>query len=254
LSDELSCDEILRGRLRIWQPRQGYRFAVDPLLIAAFVRGASPGGLGRVVDLGTGSGIIALALALDDAAAKLVAVELQPRLAQLARRNAVDNHLADRVEICELDIADAEAMKALPGASFDWAVSNPPFRALADGPPSPDGEEAIAKHEVRLDLPALCGQARRLLTPHGRFAVVYPSERLPALLAALDAAGLRPIGLRLVHDQSTAPARRALVVAQKGARGGLVVDPPLFLRNSDGAYTDEAKQILGDPWVSTRGA
>jgi tRNA1Val (adenine37-N6)-methyltransferase len=233
----------LRGRLRLWQPRDGYRFAVDPLLLVDFV--GAP--VGQACDLGAGCGVIALALARADGDARVTAVELQPRLAALARRNAVDNGLAERVTVVEADLAHRRAARgALPGAAFDLAVSNPPFRPLGEGSANPVDESAIARHELRLTLGALTAEMRRVLRPGGRAVVIYPAERLTALLGALDGAGLRPRRLRLVHARANEPARRALVEARKGQRGHLTVEPPLVLYGDDGAYSAEARRALGE--------
>lgn len=239
----LTRDPILRGRLVLWQPREGYRFSVDPLLLLDFV--APP--YGRACDLGTGSGIIALGLARADAAARVVGVELQPRLAAIARKNVAENGLEAQVSVLELDLADEQAARvALPGAAFDLVVSNPPYQPTSAGPANPRDESGIARHELRLTLAALIPACRRLLVPKGRAALVYPAERLTALLAGLDAEGLRPIRLRLVHDRADEPARRVLVEARKGARSPLVVEPPLILRDEGGRYTPAARRALGD--------
>jgi tRNA1(Val) A37 N6-methylase TrmN6 len=242
LSEELTRDEILRGRLTLWQPRDGYRFAVDPLLLVDFVAAAR-----RAVDLGAGCGIVALGLARRFAEAHITAVELQPRLARLASRNAEDNGLADRVNVLELDLADARACRAaLAGASFDLVASNPPFRPLGEGSANPDDEAAVARHELRLTLADLARESRRLLMPGGRAAVVYPAERLGALLQALEREGLRPLRLRCVHPRLGEPASRVLVEAKKGGRGNLVVEGPLILRDENDDYTPEARRALGE--------
>jgi tRNA1Val (adenine37-N6)-methyltransferase len=242
LSEELTRDEILRGRLVLWQPRDGYRFAVDPLLLIDFVAAAD-----RIVDLGSGCGIIALGVARRFADARVTAVELQPRLARLAIRNVDENSLADRVQVLELDLADARACRAaLAGASFDLVVSNPPFRPLGEGSANPDDEAAVARHELRLTLADLAREARRLLLPGGRAAIVYPAERLGALLSSLEREGLRPLRLRCVHPRLGEPATRVLVEARKGARGNLVVESPLILRDENDDYTPEARRALGE--------
>jgi tRNA1Val (adenine37-N6)-methyltransferase len=237
--DELSCDRILRGRLTLWQPRDGYRFSVDPLLLIDFVQPP----LGRVLDCGAGVGVIGLGLLLRDAAATATLVELQERLAALAQRNADDNGLNARVEVRRQDLA-RDPLGDL-GARFDVAVANPPYRTLAAGPASPVEEAAIAQHELRLTLAELVHKMRRAIVPGGRAALVYPSARLGELLALLDGEGLRPRRLRCVHPRAGEPANRVLVEAHKGARGPLAVEPPLVLRD-EGGYTAEAARLLGD--------
>lgn len=202
--------------------------------------------LGKVCDLGSGVGVIALALALADPRAQVVAAELQPRLADLARKNVVENQLETRVTVVEVDLANARAARqSLPGAQFDLVVSNPPYQPLDTGPTNPHDESAIARHELRLTLADLVREMKRLLKPSGRATLIYPTDRLPTVLSSLDAAGLRPLRLRFVHDRPDDPARRVLIEARKGAKGPLVVEPPLILRDGEG-YTPEARRLLGE--------
>ena len=222
----------------MWQPRAGYRFSIDPLLLVDFVRPP----YGRVVDFCTGCGVVGLGLLSRDQAAQATLVELQARLASLARRNAEDNGMAARAAVVEGDLKSA-----LPdgGAAFDVAVANPPYRTLDEGPASPDEEVAIAQHELRVSVGEVIAAMRRALVPGGRAALVYPAARVAHLLAALDGAGLRPVRARFVHPRADEPANRVLVEAHKGARGPLVVEPPLFVRDGAG-YTAEAARLLGD--------
>lgn len=239
--EELTRDEILRGRLRLLQPRVGYRFSLDPLLLSDFV---GPPPYGNLVDLGAGVGIVGLLLGQKDPQAQVTLVELQPRLAQLCRDNARENGQETRV--VEGDLLSKPVQRQLPGASFDLAVSCPPYYRLGTGGVNPDREEAVARHEVRLPLPELVRAARRLVGFRGRVALVYPACRLPELLGNLGGAGLQPARLRLVYPQPGKPAQRALVLAVKGARSTLCIEPPFLVRDGSGAYTAEAQRALGE--------
>jgi tRNA1Val (adenine37-N6)-methyltransferase len=239
--DELTRDAILRGRLSLWQPRVGYRFSIDPLLLLDFV--ASP--YGRVVDFCAGCGVVGLGLLSRDAAAHATLVELQERLASLALRNAGENGMAERVTVRQSDLT-GEWSAGEGGAQYDVAVANPPYRSLDEGPASPDVEVATAQHELTVTLAALARAMRWSLRPGGRAAIVYPATRIGTLLATLDGEGLRPLRARFVHPRAEEPANRVLVEAHKGARGPLVVAPPLVLRDAAG-YTREAARILGEP-------
>ncbi len=247
---ELSRDPIVRGRLVLWQPRVGYRFSIDPILLSDFA--AVPRG-GRIADIGAGCGIVGLLLASKDATASLSLVELQPRLAALCQRNAQENSLSERTTIVQGDIRSPALRSQLAGASFDLVASCPPYYVLGRGGVNPTDEEAIARHEVHLPLSDLVRAARRLLRPRGRFAVVYPTPRLPELFVALAEQRLTPTRLRIVHPYADEPGQRVLLEAQKGAKSSLVIDPPLYLRTraqpspgGGGDYTAEAKRILGD--------
>lgn len=247
---ELSRDPIVRGRVTLWQPRVGYRFSVDPILLADFV---GAGSLGRIVDIGAGVGIVGLLLGAADPAADVTLVELQPRLAALCRRNAQENGLGPRTHVVQGDVRAASMRSALAGASFDLVASCPPYYPLGQGGVNPQGEEAIARHEVHLPLSDLVRAARRVLRFRGRFAVVYPTPRLTELLAVLQAEGLTPVRLRVVHPYANEPGQRVLVEARKGSKSSLAIEPPLYLRTratpshgGGGDYTEEARRILGD--------
>jgi tRNA1Val (adenine37-N6)-methyltransferase len=242
-----SLDEILRGRLKLWQPQRGYRFNVDSLLLVHFAAEGLPPAP-RVTDLCAGVGVIGLALSLRWPEAQVTLAELQPHMAALARRNVEENAMNSRVSVVEVDLADGRAARAaLPGAACELVVASPPYFPVGAGPTVPDGGEAIARHEVRMGLGDLAREARRLLLPGGRAAVVFPAERLPALLAALDGEGLRPSRMRAIHPKPGSDANRVLVEAVKGGRGGLTVGPPLLVRDEGGGYSAEARLALGEP-------
>ncbi len=201
----------------------------------------------EICDLGAGCGIIGLLLLRRIEGTRLTAVELQPRLAELARRNLVENALADRAQVLELDLAAPKDARRISGARFDWVLSNPPYQALGRGLTNPDEESAIARHELRLPLARLIAEQRRLLRPRGHAALIYPSARLGELVCAASAAGLMPRTLRLVHPKADAPATRALVLLEKGgAAGRLAALPPLVERRADGTPSDELLRIVGD--------
>jgi tRNA1(Val) A37 N6-methylase TrmN6 len=230
-------DQLLRGRIRLYQPARGPRVSLDALLLADFAR--AHGGGGRVVDLGCGTGVVAIALLAGDARARGAGVELQPALAELARRNAALNGVADRLDIVEADLTRPIAL-----GPFDLAVANPPYHR---GRPAPSAERALARHQVAATLTDVIAAARRLLGPKGRLALVYPAESVAELVPALVASGLRPRLLRFVHSVADEPARRVLALGVAGYRGGAAVLPPLVVHGPDRrSYTAEAAAILGE--------
>lgn len=250
---ECSRDEILRGRLRLWQPRKGYRFSVDALLLAHFASDGRADAEGEAADLGAGCGVVGLALALACPRLRVSLVELGGRLAALARLNVAGNALSDRVAVHEADLRRPKG--SLPEGGLALVVSNPPFRAAAAGRPSPDPERARALTELTVTLEDLVAASARLLGPAGALAVIYPPERLAELFAACGRAGLRPIRLRAVHPLPGEPARRVLLEARKGSRSPLVVEPPLVVHEAQGRYSAEAAELLGDaPHLAEAGA
>jgi tRNA1(Val) A37 N6-methylase TrmN6 len=234
-----TLDAICRGEVYLLQRRSGYRFSVDALLVAAF--GGRP--RGKVVDLGTGCGVVALLLA-KRGATSVIGVELQPPLFALAWRNVQLNRCEDRVQIVNADLREIRGV--LPGGAFDAVVSNPPYIAARAGRANPETEKAVARHELCCSVADVSRAARWLLREGGSFRVIFPAPRLGELLISLSAERLEPKRLRIVHTLANRPAKLVLVEAIKGAKVDLEVLPPLVLHEESGEYTAEARQLLSD--------
>jgi tRNA1Val (adenine37-N6)-methyltransferase len=234
-----TLDPILRGLVRVLQAKRGYRFSLDAVLLADF---AAKGPRARAaVELGAGSGVVALLLAAQGTAEHVTAVEIQAALADRARRSARLNELSERVSIVEGDLKDAHL---LPRQAFDLVVSNPPFRPPEKGKASPEHERALARHEIAATLRDVVGAAKRLVRSNGRVCFVYPAGRLAEVCAELLSAGLPPRRLRLVHPSLSEPAELCLFEARPGKRGELAVLPPLVVYEAPEKYSEEMRQIL----------
>jgi tRNA1(Val) A37 N6-methylase TrmN6 len=233
-------DSIYRGAVRVVQPRAGHRFSVDALQLAHF---AARSRYGRVLDLGTGCGVIALALVHRLAGASAVGVELQPDLAEAARRGAAANGLGARFEVVEGDLRQAVSAPRLREA-FDLVVANPPYHDPAAGPVSPRAGRAAARHQLQCTLAEVIAAARRACAPRGRVALIVATEGLPDVFAALPR-DLRPTALRLVHPRAGLPARRALIEARRGVRTPLRVLAPLYVHDDRG-WSAEMREVLGE--------
>lgn len=240
IGDDETLDALLRGRLRLLQPRRGARVTADPLLLADLAAGLRGE---RLADLGCGVGVLALALLLRKPSATAVGVEIVPRLAELARRNATLNGVAARLQIIDGDLRTAP----LVPESFDVVVANPPYFAADDRPARGD-ERQLARHELGCRLDEVLAAARRLLVPRGELALILPASRVAELCVRLAAVGLAPRVLRFVHSVAGEPARRVLVRAARGYRGSPAVLAPLIVHGADRrSYTAEAATILGEP-------
>lgn len=226
-------DALLGGRVRLLQPRRGYRVAVDAVLLAAAV---NPAVGERVLDLGAGVGAVGLCLAVRIPGCHVVCLDLQPELAALARRNVQANGLADRVEIVVHDIA-----AALPPALglFDQVATNPPYLAAAAADPSPNPIKALATVESSADLRRWLAVATAALKPEGTLTLVHRSDRLEEIADILTTLGWSDIAVKRLP-----PASRVLVRARRAATRRLHQSPPLVLHKEDGGYTDEAEAVL----------
>ncbi|MBI4496184.1 MAG: tRNA1(Val) (adenine(37)-N6)-methyltransferase [Deltaproteobacteria bacterium] len=234
-----TLDALFGGRLQVVQRKDGYRFSIDALLLAHFV-GPHPGD--RVIDLGTGCGIIPLILAFRRKVQRIVALEIQPPLAELARRNAALNRFCRRISVWERDLK--ELGKGREAGTFDWAISNPPYRRLGAGRVNPRAEKALARHEIGATLGDILRAARDLLREKGRLALVYPASRGGELLGILGNFGLEPKRLQFVHSREGGNARLLLLEAAKGGGAQLQVLPPFILLGPSGEYTPAAENLF----------
>lgn len=230
--------------INIYQPRDGYRFSVDALLLYSFVnvRAAE-----YIADIGAGSGIVGLLLARKYTSANVILFEIQDSLAGLAEKNIAMNSLKERVKVIKADIREIRTAPFLPAMvhSFDIAVSNPPFRKGSSGLINPDEGKAIARHEIMIDLHGLIDSAHYLLRPKGRLFLIYHPSRLAELIEILRKRRIEVKRLRFVHSDARSEARMVMVEAAKNGRQGVKVERPLFIYRDDGKYSDEMQRIYG---------
>ena len=234
-----TIDRVFDGRVAVIQRRGGYRFALDSLLLARFVEVR---GRERIVDLGTGNGVLALSLAVLNGGVEAVGVELQGEMVDRAARAAVLNGLGERVRMVRGDVRDLAT--ELTSGSFDAAVCNPPYRARRSGRVNPDRERLVARHEVEGTLADFLRAGAWLLRHRGRMYLVYPSERAVELFSAMRQHGLEPRRARFVHSFAGDPATLVLAEGVKGARPSLTVLPPLVIYRRKDEYTDEMAGLL----------
>lgn len=233
-----TCDNLSIGGLQLLQAEKGYRYSLDPILLANFVT-LKPGA--QVVDLGTGCGIIPLVLATLNEDSSLIGIERQDSLAERAVRNIELNGLSDRITILSEDLRQIK--KLLSAESADVVVSNPPYRRSGTGRVAPNDERAAARHELAGGLNEFVSAARWLLRNGGSFVVIYLAERLPELMAAMTAAGLEPKRLRMIHSRRGDAVKLLMLEGRKGSRPGLVIEKPLFVY-CEGAGRDYSDEVL----------
>ena len=236
---QLTADSFFNGRIRIKQPRKGYRFSIDAVILAHHVR-PRPGD--TLIDLGTGCGIVPLILAYRHEEIRIHGIEIQPGLADIGRINVADNRMQAHIEIHCMDLRAIDRRK-LPSPA-DIVTANPPFRKQRSGRVNPNRQCAVARHEITATLEEVAAAAGRLLRTGGKFEVVYTADRAADLLCGLRAAGLEPKRCRMVHSRSQLPARLVLVEAVKGAQPGIQVAAPLVVYKADGSYTAEVEKMF----------
>ncbi len=236
-----TTDTLFGDGLTIRQPKNGYRFSIDPVLLAHH---AKPNPSDRILDLGTGCGIIPLILGYRTPGVRVRGIEIQPELAELAKRNVTENKMAGHIEISCCDIRKMTA--PMP---FDLVLTNPPYREVGTGRVSPDSQRAIARCELSITLEELLARAAEQLAPSGRFLIIYPARRAANLLHRMKETDLPPRMIRFIHGKPGVDAKLIIAEGVKGGKPDLTVKAPLILHDAaGGAYSEEARKLfLAEP-------
>ncbi len=237
-----TLDSICGGDVQVLQRRKGYRFNLDPILLAHFAREGMTGiGPRRIVDLGTGSGIIPLILARKLGERHIVGLELQPSLYDLAERNVHLNRAENEISLVLGDVRCVRQL--LPRGSFTHVIANPPYRSLGSGRISPESEKAIARHQIHCEPSDIAKAARHLLVDRGSISVVYPAALFSEVIAAFSRCHLQPRRIRWVHPRAHRPANRVLLEAIKSGRTPAETAWPLVLHDEEG-YSPEVRAMI----------
>ena len=231
-------DEILYGALTIEQPLPGPRVNVDTILLSAWVRPPFPPSQGGVLEMGCASGAVILLLALRfPAIPRLAGMDIQKPLVEMAMRNAVENGLSDRVAFHEGDVRTVETL--FPPRFFSTVVMNPPYEAPGRGRLRASLEEQTARQGFFCAPDDVAKAARYLLPFRGRLFLIFKASRAAELITALRANELEPKRIRFVHPLPGRPASVVLVESVSGGKPGMAVEPPLYIEDGRGSYTEE---------------
>jgi tRNA1Val (adenine37-N6)-methyltransferase len=230
---------LLNNTLLIEQPEKGYRFSIDALMLAHHV---IPNRNQRLVDLGTGCGVIALIVARKFPDLKIYGIEIQESMAQLANFNVFQNKLEGQITIICADIKRL-CIKDIEGP-VDMIVVNPPFEKSGHSRFGRNMAKTLAKHEIFATLPDMIKFSSRVLKDSGTLLMIFPSKRLIELFNTLTTANLEPKWLRTVHPRYHADANRVIVKAVKNGRGGITIGSPLYVHGSNGTYMPEIEKMF----------
>ena len=235
----LTEDTFFNGKLHIQQDPAGYRFSIDAILLASHAR---PRAKERVLDLGTGCGIIPLILAYRHQNITAFGIEIQKELARMALANVKNNKLQNQITVLCQDMRDLKP--DIIGGPVDLVVCNPPYHKSKSGRLNPDWQRAIARHELKINLAEMLQTAKRMLRTAGRFVTIYAAERLTDIIVQMRAHGIEPKSMRTIHGQPAAEARLILVSGAKGAQPGIRLDSPLIIYDSKGGYSQEIQEMF----------
>lgn len=233
-------DDLQRNGFKIIQNQSKFCFGMDAVLLSGFAR-VKEGQ--RVLDLGTGTGIIPILLAGKTKAGELIGLEIQEESADMARRSVEYNGLGGRISIVQGDIKEADQLFDL--ASFDVITSNPPYMTGKHGLTNPELPKAIARHEILCTLEDVISSAEKLLKPGGKFFLVHRPFRLSEILVTLTRYHLEPKRMQLVYPYVDKEPNMVLIEAMRGGKPRITVEKPLIVYDKPGVYNREIYDIYG---------
>lgn len=233
-------DELHRKGYRIIQKEDGFCFGMDAVLLSDF---AKAGKREKVLDMGTGTGILPILMEARTEGGRFTGLEIQEEFASMAGRSVALNGQEDKIEIVCGDIKEASSLFGLD--RFDVVVSNPPYMVADHGLANPDKRKAIARHEVLCDLSDLLRETKKVLKNKGRFYMVHRTYRMAEIIHLMVEYGLEPKRIRFVYPFADKEPNIMLIEAMKGAKSRIKVEPPLIVYEKPGVYTDEIYRIYG---------
>lgn len=239
----ISRDSLFEGQLVCFQYRKGYRFSIDAVLVAHFVDVRQNE---RILDLGTGSGIISMILFYRwrERIQQISGIEVQQELAALARKNFKANNFGERGDIIEGDIKQINSL--IEPESYDKVVCNPPFYFPASGRTSKNRQSQLARHQVLATLQDFLEAAFFAVKNGGLISFIYPAEGIGKFfsLAKEQQFEVKKVQFVYSYPQKTTTARLVLIqCAKNGGPGSVVLAPFYIYCQKNGAYTQEMKDL-----------
>ena len=233
-------DELHRNGYKIIQNPERFCFGMDAVLLSGFASALEGE---KVLDLGTGTGIIPILMAAKTPADHLTGLEIQEESADMARRSVAYNDLEDRIDIVTGDIKDASNL--FGASSFDVITTNPPYMIADHGLVNPDEAKALARHEIKCTLEDVISQSAKVLRPGGHFFMVHRPFRLSEIFTLMTTYKLEPKRMRMVYPYVDAEPNMVLIEGVRGGKPRLSVEKPLIVYKERGKYTDEIYDIYG---------
>ncbi|MBR1439839.1 MAG: tRNA1(Val) (adenine(37)-N6)-methyltransferase [Lachnospiraceae bacterium] len=240
LKDGERIDDLQRNGYGIIQNSKKFCFGMDAVLLSGFAREAAGE---RLLDLGTGTGIIPILMEAKTKIPHLIGLEIQPESADMARRSVVLNGLEEKISIVEGDIKEAD--RIFEAASFDCITSNPPYMIGQHGLTGDNEAKMIARHEVLVTFEEIAAVTEKLLRTGGHFYLVHRPFRLAEIMTTLSAHHLEPKRMQLVYPFVDKEPNMVLIEAVRGGNPRMTVEKPLIVYQEPGVYMPEILEVYG---------
>lgn len=238
LKENEVIDDLEFEDLKIIQNQKWFKYGIDSVLLSNFAKIKKNA---KVLDIGTGTGIISILLAKKTNAKEIVGIEVQSEVADMAERSVSLNHLENKIKIIGDTILNIE--KYFPDEYFDCVVTNPPYQKENSGLHNENEKQLISRHEVLCNLEDIIAKSFKILRDNGNFYMVHRPERLVDILSLMRKYRLEPKEIRFVHSKAKEKPTLVLVKGVKYSGKFLKVLEPLIVYEDNGEYTDELLKI-----------
>ncbi len=239
LKENERIDDLEFKSLKIIQNEKGFCFGMDSVLLSDFAKNMKNNS--TVLDLGTGTGIIPILLCGKTNLKKVVGIEIQQDVANMAKRSSQLNNLQDRFEVVNTNIIDLKNI--YEKQSFDVIVTNPPYKKENTGITNENEAKLISRHEITANLEDFISISKDLLKDKGEFYMVHRPERLVDILSLMRKYKIEPKILKFVSPNKNKEPNLILIKGIKNANSFLKVEKNLYVYNEDGKYTNEILKI-----------
>ena len=241
LKENERIDDLQCKGLKIIQNKNEFCFGIDAVLLSDFAKKIKKDA--KVVDLCTGTGVIAILLSAKSQAKKIIAVEIQEHIADMANRSVKMNSLTDKVEIINDNLLNLK-YKIMAG-TIDTVTVNPPYKPKDSGIINEKDSKTIARHEISCTLEDIIKESARLLNTGGNLCMVHKVERMVDIFVLFRKYKLEPKRMRLVYSKANEPATLVLVEGIKGGKPFLKMESPIYVYEKNNVYTEQIKEIYG---------
>ena len=241
LKENERIDDLQYKELKIIQNTKGFCFGIDSVILSDFAKSIKKES--KVVDLGTGTGIIGLLLCKKTELKEIVGIEIQKEVAEMAKRSIELNKLEDKFKILNTDINKIFEDKLLEKNKFDVVVMNPPYKVKGTGKINEADSKIISRHEIKATLSDFIKVASNLLKDKGEIYIVHKPERMPDIIQKMRENKIEPKEIKIVYSNKKTEASLILIKGIKGANKFFKILEPLYIYEENGEYTKEIKEI-----------
>lgn len=247
LKDEETLEDLELKGYKIIQKKKGFRFGIDAVLLSDFAKISSKD---KVIDLGTGTGVIPILLFAKYSPLKIYGIEIQKEFSDMAKRSIKLNNLESFIDIRQGDIKDANLIDSL--GLFDCVTVNPPYKKNNSGIVNKNKSLAIARHEILVNLKEIVESSSKLLKDGGKLYMINRPERLADIFEAFRYYKVEPKKVRFIYPNINKKPSMVLIEGVKFGKRFLEFEKPLFVYDNKGNYSDEIRRIYGDDrkWVN----